>query len=115
MTTLDQVEKYLKELRFRVDYFGIIIMDSRLKNAQTLHDLDIPPDKRKEIIRKLRADDFSEGPLDVKFNGLDMWVFGKVVKDKEIYIKVVMGVAGTKAICISFHEAEFPMNYPFKK
>lgn len=43
-----------------------------------------------------------------------MWVFGKHVKSHETYIKISIGAPGTNAICISFHIAEHPMNYPFK-
>jgi hypothetical protein len=44
-----------------------------------------------------------------------MWVFGKQVKKKEVYIKVSMGIENTGAVCISFHIAEHPIKYPFKK
>jgi hypothetical protein len=43
-----------------------------------------------------------------------MWVFGKIVRAQEIYIKITMGIAGGSAICISFHIAEFPMKYPLE-
>jgi len=45
---------------------------------------------------------------------LPMWVFGKEVKKKEVYIKISMGIENTNAICISFHIAEYPMKYPYK-
>jgi hypothetical protein len=48
------------------------------------------------------------------YAGADMWVFGKIVKEKEIYIKITMGFSGAKVICISFHFAEHPMKYPQK-
>jgi hypothetical protein len=44
-----------------------------------------------------------------------MWVFGKEVKQKEVYIKISMGIANNSAVCISFHVAEYPMIYPLKK
>ena len=43
----------------------------------------------------------------------EMWVFGKDVKGQEVYIKITLG-KGASALCISFHIAEHPMNYPFK-
>jgi len=43
-----------------------------------------------------------------------MWVFGKTVKNKEIYIKISLGKENTNAICISFHIAEYDLTYPFK-
>lgn len=50
-----------------------------------------------------------------------MWVFGKDVKDREVYIKLQIIEAiqqnGMKSqtICISFHIAEHPLVYPFKE
>jgi len=49
------------------------------------------------------------------YGGAEMWVFGKVVKSFEIYIKISLGMSSTQVICISFHKAEYPMTYPFKK
>lgn len=115
-TTKDDVEQYLKELRFKIGMWGILIRDDRSKNAQSLHDLEIPPNQRKEIITQLTPEDYYQGPLEEKMHGiLPMWVFGKVVKGKEIYIKISMGHPNSQAICISFHVAEQFIVYPFKK
>ena len=115
MASKQEVEKYLKELKVKIDIFGILFLDDRGKNQQTLHDLEISPAIRKEIISSLKAEDYSEGPLEEKMRGiLPMWVFGKVVKKKEVYIKVSMGSENNNAVCISFHIAEHPMNYPNK-
>ena len=43
-----------------------------------------------------------------------MDIFGKLFKNSEVYIKISMGNENNKAICISFHCAERPMNYPLK-
>jgi hypothetical protein len=44
-----------------------------------------------------------------------MWVFGKDVKGREIYIKVIISGTTSQTICISFHFAEHPLVYPFKE
>lgn len=99
-----------------MNIFGILFLDDRGKNQQTLHDLEISLAKRKEILSSLKAEDYSQGPLEEKMRGiLPMWVFGKQVKKKEVYIKVSMGNENGGAVCISFHLAEHPLNYPFKK
>lgn len=116
MASKNEVEIYLKELKVKMEIFGILFLDDRGKNQQTLHDLEISPAKRKEIISSLKAEDYSYGPLNEKMRGiLPMWVFGKQVKKKEVYIKVSMGVENSGAVCISFHIAEHPINYPLKK
>jgi hypothetical protein len=116
MVSKQDVERYLKELKVKTEDFGILFLDDRGINQQTLHDLEISPAKRKEIIANLRTEDFSEGPLEEKMRGiLPMWVFGKEVKQKEVYIKISMGLENKSAVCISFHVADHPMNYPYKK
>ena len=116
MASQQEVETFLKELKVKIDILGILFLDNRGKNQQTLHDLEISPVKRKELISSLKVDDYSQGPLDEKMRGiLPMWVFGKQVKKKEMYIKVSRGTDNNSAVCISFHFAEHPMNYPFKK
>ena len=116
MVSKQEVEKYLNELKGKIDIYGILFLDDRGKKQQTLHDLEISPAKRKEILSSLKAEDYSQGPLDEKMRGiLPMWVFGKQVKKKEVYIKVSMGNENKGAVCISFHIAEHPMIYPLKK
>jgi hypothetical protein len=44
-----------------------------------------------------------------------MWEFGKQVNDEEVYIKITLGRTSSSAICISFHIAERPIQYPFKE
>jgi len=116
MTTKHEVETYLKELKVKMGIFDILFFDTRSKNQQTLHDLEISPAKRKEILNSLKVENYSQGPLNEKMLGLlPMWVFGKQVKKNEVYIKVSMGTENSKVICISFHIAEHPMKYPFKQ
>jgi hypothetical protein len=96
--------------------FDIVFLDDRGKNAQTLADLEFRPTFRKKVIEELEIIDFSQGPLPENwFGSREMWVFGKQVKGNEIYIKITMGLEASGTICISFHKAEYPMKYPFKK
>lgn len=96
--------------------WDIVFMDDRAKNTQTLSLLEISPAVRKKVINELSLEDYSEGPLpDKQFLGNDLWVFGKAVKQQEVYIKITLGLVNKNVICISFHVAEYPMNYPFKR
>lgn len=99
-----------------MDIWGVFYRDDRGKNTQTLLVLEISPNDRNKISKQLDAENYVEGPLPEKLcGGSDMWVFGKMVKGKEIYIKISMGIHNLAAICISFHEAEHKMNYPHKE
>jgi hypothetical protein len=110
-----EIKAFLQDFHIKMDIWGIVVRDDRGKNSQTLLDLEITKDQRNKVLKTLIVEDYSEGPLPEKlYGGADMWVFGKIVKNKEIYIKITMGIAGAKVICISFHIAEHPMNYPYK-
>lgn len=113
MEKRDEIEAFLSDFKFKLSFYGILFRDERGKNAQTLADLEITSNDRIEVLKNLEIDNYSEGPLsDRLYNNADMWVFGTVVKRQEIYIKISMGMPNNKTLCISFHIAEFPMNYP---
>jgi len=115
MAAKHEVEHFLSEFRTKMRIFQIIFWDDRGKNAQALLDLEISSGKRKEIIEKLALEDYSQGPLEEQMIGIPpMWVFGKKVKETEVYIKISMGRTNLQTICISFHPAEYYMKYPFK-
>lgn len=98
-----------------MNIWNVIFRDDRGKNAQTLADLEIRAVDRENTLKALVVKDYSEGPLkDTLHKGPDMWVFGKVVKGQEVYIKVTMGTPSNPVLCISFHIAEHKMIYPLK-
>ena len=72
----------------------------------------------RRIMRGLEVEDYCEEPLsDDKGRLHDLWVFGAYVAQFETYIKfAIYVVQGTvKSICVSFHEAERPLSYPYRK
>jgi hypothetical protein len=111
----NDVQIFLNHFKEKLGVWGVIFRDDRNKNAQTLLDLEITPLSRESILKSLCVADYSEGPItDTMYSGSDLWVFGKEIKGKEVYIKITLGINGTKTICISFHTAEHKMNFPFK-
>ena len=114
MVTKNEVEKFLLELRVKEasGVLSFLILDDRSKNAQSLHNLNIPPDQRKEIIRKLKAEDFYRLEEGLYMEKYSMWSFGKLVQPFEVYIKI--SLTERNVICTSFHQAEFLITYPFK-
>ena len=77
--------------------------------------MEIVPSYRKVIIESLEAEDYVQGPVVDQLNRLgEMWVFGKDVKGREVYIKIMLGGVNCQTICISFHIAEHPLQYAFK-
>lgn len=112
MATKDDVSQFLRQIK-SVRSVGQLIFTDRSVNKQTLLDLEISSKQREIYIDKLVLEDYSEGPLDNdQYGSSPMWVFGKAIKNKEIYIKIT--VSELNVICISFHTSQYPMNYPFK-
>ncbi len=117
MSYRHEVQRFLDDFIVKYRIFDIVFMERKnLKNAETLLLLEISPSKRRQIIEAITVDDYVEGPLeDVLYQISDMWVFGKNFKEHQLYIKISMGRANANVLCISFHIAEKPMRYPFKK
>ena len=124
---VQDVEFFLKEFKARMASKGVIIIERR-ENLQGMFDLEINPETRLKVLKSLEASDYYRGPSTQSGWLGEAWEFGKVVNSKEAYIKVSMGVAKTAGqpgqegvavhqpvICISFHPAEKPITYPFKK
>lgn len=112
--TKEDVQRFLNQMKEKIKVFGIMYRDDRGKNAQALINLEITPKYRDTVIINLEVEDYSEGSvIDTLYRCGEMWVFGKDVKGQEVYIKITLG-KGSSALCISFHIAERPMNYPFK-
>lgn len=115
MSTESEVAAFLRDFREKMKFWDVLFRDDRGKNAQALVELEIRPIERKDILERLEVTDYSEGPLtETLYGGADMWVFGKAVKKKEVYIRITMGTMGCSVICISFHPAQHKMSYPLK-
>jgi len=115
MTTKKEVECFLRDFKDKMKIWNILFRDDRGKNAQALVDLELRPIERISILENLESEDYSQGPLDdIVYEIAKMWVFGKIIKNKEIYIKISLGLMGSNVLCISFHLAEYALNYPLK-
>lgn len=79
-------------------------------------DMDVEEDVG-EVIMSLTPEDYCAGPLkDSKIAGM-LWVFGKLVKNREVYIKLKLSGDSKIGYCVkvlSFHTAEKPIKYCFK-
>ena len=115
MVTTEEVKAFLDQFNIKAQVFGLLFRDDRGKNMETLRLLEITPMQREMIVKNLLPQDYVEGPVvDVLNKQGEMWVFGKDVKGREVYIKIALGLANCQTICISFHIAEHPLVYPFK-
>ena len=115
--TKEEVEAFLQAFKERSKQFDIVYIDEKPNNIDTLNILEITPKSRDKYVLSLTFQDYSQGPDKNHFpNQNDVWVFGKIIKGKEVYIKVYINAKQNMPnICISFHIAEHAMSYPLKK
>lgn len=115
MVSIEEVKTFLEQFNVKAQIFGIRFRNDREKNKETLRLLEISPLQREVIVKNLQVQDYVEGPIiDVLNKEGEMWVFGKDVKEREVYIKITLGYDNGQTICISFHIAEKPLVYPFR-
>jgi hypothetical protein len=115
MRSESEVGAFLKDFKEKMKIWDVLFRDDRGKNLQALIELEITPSERKKVLEQIEIKDYSEGPLiDSLYSSAEMWVFGKTVKKKEVYIKIIMGVINSSVLCISFHLAHHKMQYPLK-
>lgn len=107
------VKAFLDRFKNKAQPNGIIFLN-RAKNRNALLALDILPADRKHYIGLLGIRDYSKGPEHNHQGGADVWVFGKTIKEQEVYIKITLKGMDESCGCISFHLAEHPIDYPFK-
>lgn len=109
------VQDFLNNFKVKLEIWGVLFRDDRGKNLKTLLELEISTEFRKKVLSELEVEDFCEGPLnDTLYGEASMWVFGKTIKKREVYIKITLGRHGSRVICISFHLAEKKLKYQFK-
>lgn len=115
MTTKEEIERFLRDFKYKLGFWGLFMRSDRDKNFKTLTVLEFRVEDVKKELNELEVVHFSEGPVkETLYNGADMWIFGKIIQTKEVYIKISMGQPGDKVICISFHFSEYSITYPYK-
>ena len=89
----------------------------RKVNLDMLARLGMMPGDAKDRVMALTPRDYVRGPdQDRGYPQHDVWVFGLRVNDTELYVKIqVFAEPPARCVCISFHEAERPMHYPFRE
>jgi hypothetical protein len=115
LTTVEEAGDLLQEIKEKIHQNGLVFMNGRNKNRQTLADFGITATRQKEIIDQLQAIDYCGGPdPDEKYSWKSVSVFGTIFRGAELYIKFSVGMNNTPVVCLSFHESEWPMTYQFK-
>ncbi|MCI4669864.1 MAG: toxin [Bacteroidia bacterium] len=114
MPSKEEIQEFLDLFSEQKNAHGIMFYQ-RKKNLKALLQLEISAKQRNKVLNGLRVEDFYKGPKeDGVLTGTKFWEFGKKVRKKEVYIKISLGLEGKAVRCLSFHEAERPIKYPYK-
>jgi hypothetical protein len=94
---------------------GLDIVNRR-ENIDSLAKLGLTKKNLKEEVMTLSVENYCEGPEPNRDRSGDVWIFGKQIAGKEIYVKLKIAQVGKFKIakCLSFHAANFPLCYPYR-
>src|SRR4030042_4800950 len=122
-TLLDQDALKQTEIRdFLVEFKKIIVKGrgfdivNRRENIDALAKMGLTRKNLIEEILTLSVEDYCEGPEPDRNRPGYIWVFGKQIGAEEFYIKLKIAQVGKEKIakCLSFHEANFSLCYPYR-
>jgi hypothetical protein len=119
--TQQEINSFLLQIKMLIeDSENFTLRSDRLINEETLLKLGYTPENACDELLTLTYKNYVSGPegnisKDGHKNG-EIWEFGKVINSLDIYIKFhIYAFKGiTCAICVSFHEAKFTLNYCHK-
>jgi hypothetical protein len=115
----EQVNAYLQEIKDTIQNpvaeQGWVLVP-RPENTGCILQLGFKYPDIRDTLLSLSADDYCEGPSRDRDIPGELWVFGKVVGTRTIYIKIKLASLGSLKIVriISFHFAEYSLIYPLK-
>jgi len=89
----------------------------RKENTECILQLGFKYPDIQETLLGLSVEDYCEGPCQDRDQSGELWVFGKVIENSVVYIKLKLASFGPLRIVrvISFHFAEHTLEYPFKE
>ncbi|SDK72422.1 hypothetical protein [Halanaerobium congolense] len=108
----------MREVIGKINGFHFV---DREKNLNSLYKHGLTIDIAKFYIEILEVEDYWKGPEpDYKnYNNYDWWFFAREINTALgktlFYIKIRVETRGREqVICLSFHEADYPIDFPYK-
>lgn len=112
----EYVENFLEELReILTNKKSKLDIIQTVKNTETLLELNYNSEDIKKELLNLKIQEYVESVLDTK-DGTTLNVFSKIIKSQQVYIKIKIRSKENKTVlCLSFHFAEYKIDYfPYK-
>ena len=111
----DEARDFLHKFKEAMDSGGLELIPTE-DNRRLLVEMGLTLKNAEDEILSLTPVDYCDGPLadrDGTRRGR-LWVFGKEIEGKEVYVKLKLEYAGgeKKARCISFHVAKRRLGFP---
>jgi hypothetical protein len=96
-------------------YDGWLLV-KRTESVECITELGLTLTDVRDAILGLSVADYCAGPLQDRDMPGDLWVFGKVMEDREIYIKLKLARIGPvkRVRIVSFHPAKESLCYPHR-
>ena len=114
MTARNQVVLCLRLMKAAANERFVFV--ARRVNLETLARLGLTRRHAEDLVLGLTPADYASGPSPDHSNLCrEMWVIGLPVTGSEVYVQLQAIVEPARCVCVSFHESERPMHYPFRE
>lgn len=117
---LEQLKSILSDPKFDIGKNMILISKTKPQDKEnfstpyTILDLDYETSDIVERLKELTVQEYSETLYDKDDDNPPLlFVFGKDINCKKVYIKLKIKDVKKKVLCLSFHYAEYVMNFPY--
>ena len=112
-----RIRNFLKEFKEIASKGRGIDVIPRRQNIDNLAELCLTRKNRNDEIMTLSVADYCKGPEPDKDKPGEIWVFGKQIDNKEVYIKLKIAQVREEKVakCLSFHIAGYSLCYPYKE
>lgn len=88
--------------------------DQKFSTPYTLLDLDYDTEDVVNRLKELKVEEYSETKIDKDdVNPPILFVFGKDINGKRIYVKLKIRDQQKQVVCVSFHYAKDKMEFPY--
>jgi len=118
MATAGDVQDFLNQFRTCVEFGSRVEFRQTPKNIQGLVTLNLTQAEAIRRVCSLQCSDYCCGPQpDIDEDGKEIWVFGCVENNIEVYIKLRLDPRKkrfARPVVRSFHPAEHLLDYPLK-
>ena len=117
---LDELHKLLESDNFDINTDLILICkkkqgeNQKFSTPYTLLDLDYDAEDVVNRLKELKVEEYSETKIDTdNVNPPILYVFGKDINGKLIYVKLKIRDWQKQVVCVSFHYAKDKIEFPY--